>query len=136
MGCKLKSFMNIYLLFLVILDVVLSITCFFFPEAWFNTMHGAPYVDPQGLLRRTGAVWAAFVLIQFIALLRWQKEPYWLAVVAGVRFTEIFSDWVYLGVASNMTWLGTIGLFVSPPANLIFGIFLIIAYLKFHKQPQ
>jgi hypothetical protein len=57
-------------------------------------------------------------------------------VVAGVRFTEIFSDWVYLGVASNMTWLGTIGLFVSPPANLIFGIFLIIAYLKFHKQPQ
>ncbi len=61
MGSKLKSIMNFFLIFLVILDVVLSITCLFFPETWFNKMHGEPYIDPQGLLRRTGAVWAAFL---------------------------------------------------------------------------
>ena len=127
---SLTLFINILLIFLIFLDIILFTLCLFFPKVWFKLFHKDEYVDPQGLLRRTGAVWAAFTLFQFIAYRRWQKEPYWLAVVAGIRFTEIFSDWIYLYFAKNTTWLGRMGLLISPPANLLFGVFLLGSYRK------
>ncbi|HEV2828486.1 MAG TPA: hypothetical protein VGW76_12885 [Pyrinomonadaceae bacterium] len=132
---KLRNFIYVLLVFLVILDVVLSTTCLLFPDKWFMTFHGVPYdnLDVEGLLKRTGAVWVAFTLLQLIALFRWRKAPWWLVLIAGVRLTELFSDWVYIYVAHSMTTLGTIGLFISPPGNLAFGIFLIWAYKKIMK---
>ena len=129
---KLRNFIYVLLVFLVILDVVLSTTCLLFPDQWFMTFHGVPYdnLDVEGLLKRTGAVWVAFTLLQLIAVFRWQKAPWWLVLIAGVRLTELFSDWVYIYVAHSMTTIGTIGLFISPPGNLAFGIFLIWAYKK------
>jgi hypothetical protein len=127
---------GIYLLliFLVIKDVVLSLTTIVFPEAWYRFFHDAPYVDPQGLLRRTGAVWVAFTLLQLIALFRWEKEPWWLVLIAGVRWTELFSDWTYIAVAQGVTSLGGLGLFLAPPANLAFGWFLVWAYLRIMRD--
>ncbi len=125
MSAGLRIGTYILLAGLVLLDIVLSGTCLLFPSLWFRLFHGVPYVDPQGLLRRTGAVWAAFTLLQFIALIRWQKYPHWLVIVAGVRLTEIFSDWTYLYFCSNITWFGRIALFISPPANLLFGVVLL-----------
>jgi len=122
---ELKILTNLLLAGLVLLDIVLSVTCLFFPKAWFRWFHGVPYVDPQALLRRTGAVWAAFTVLQLIALLRWQTSPHWLVLVAGVRLTEIFSDWTYLFLCSNVTWFGRVALFISPPANLAFGWILL-----------
>ena len=95
--CKIT--INLLLVFLVLLDVVLSTLCLFFPETWLRLLHDAPDIDPQGLLRRTGAVWASFTLFHLIALLKWHRQPYWLPLVAGVRLTEVFSDWVYLSMA-------------------------------------
>ena len=106
---------------------------FAIPDYWFETFHGAPYIDPQALLKRTGAVWAAFTLLQLIAFIRWEKAAWWLVLIAGVRFTELFSDWVYIWMASSMTPFGKFGLFIAPPSNLIFGIFLIWAYKKMMK---
>ncbi len=122
--------------FLVLLDLVLSATCIFFPEKWFLIFHDAPYVDPQGLLYRTGAVWVAFTLLQLIAFFRWEKEPWWLVLIAGVRLTELFSDWTYWYVAESMTTLGSIGLFIAPPGNLVFGWFLVWAYLKIRRSER
>lgn len=119
---------NLLLVFLVLLDLVLSAVCLFFPEVWFRLFHGAPYIDPQGLLRRVGAVWAAFTLFQLIALLRWRRQPYWLPLVAGIRLTEVFSDWVYLWAAESITWFGFAGLLAAPPANVLFAWLLIRAY--------
>ena len=127
---RLRTFMYIFLAFLVILDVVLSATCLLYPEKWFQIFHNAPYIDPQGLLKRTGAVWVAFSLLQLIAFFRWEKSPWWLVLIAGVRLTELFSDWTYMYVAQSMTTWGKIGLFIAPPGNLVFGLFLIWAYLK------
>lgn len=134
MTSKFRTFMYVFLFLLVILDVVLSATCLFFPETWFKTFHGAPYIDPQGLLYRTGAVWVAFSLLQLIAFFRWEKAPWWLVLIAGVRLTELFSDWTYMYVAQSMTTMGKIGLFIAPPGNLIFGWFLIWAYLKIERS--
>jgi len=130
MNAGLKARTNLLLAGLVVLDIVLSGTCLFFPDLWFRWFHGAPYVDPQGLLRRTGAVWAAFTLLQLIALIRWQRYPHWLVLVAGVRLTEIFSDWTYLFFCSNITWFGRMPLFISPPANLVFGWILLRTWAR------
>ena len=106
----------------------------FFPDRWFQIFHHAPYVDPQGLLKRTGAVWVAFTLLQLIAFFRWEKAPWWLVLIAGVRLTELFSDWTYILAAQSMTTIGTIGLFIAPPGNLAFGWFFVWAYLKIMRS--
>jgi hypothetical protein len=131
---KLRTFIYVLLVFLVILDIVLSTTCLLFPETWFKTFHGAPYIDPQGLLKRTGAVWVAFTVLQAAAVFKWEKEPWWLVLIAGVRLTELFSDWTYMYVAQSMTTMGRIGLFIAPPGNLVFGWFLIWAYKKIMRD--
>jgi len=129
----LRKFTYVLLAFLVVLDIVLSTTAICFPETWFKVFHAAPYVDPQGLLRRTGALWVAFTLLQFVALIRWEKEPWWLVLIAGVRLTELFSDWTYIYVAESLTPWGKLGLFIAPPGNLAFGLYLTWVYLKIMK---
>lgn len=132
----LRKFMYVFLVFLVVLDIVLSTLALCYPEAWFRIFHGAPYVDPQGLLRRTGALWVAFTLLQLIAVFRWEKEPWWLVLIAGVRLTELFSDWTYIYFADTLTTQGKLGLFIAPPGNLAFGIFLVWAYKKMMDDRQ
>ena len=130
MGDKLKIRTDLILLFLVVLDVVLSAATLLFPSWWFRIFHGTTYIDPQALLKRTGAVWVAFTLMQVLALVRWKKQPHWLVLIAGVRLTEIFSDWTYLFFCSNATLWAWIGLLVSPPANLVFAWILIRTWKK------
>jgi hypothetical protein len=127
---QVRLFVYVLLIYLVLLDAILSTTALFFPETWFKVFHDAPYVDPQGLCRRTGAVWVAFTLLQIIALFRWQKEPWWLVLIAGIRLTELFSDWTYIYVSQSLTAFGFFGLFISPPGNLAIGCFLVWVYLK------
>jgi hypothetical protein len=121
---------NLLLVFLIILDVVLSVLALLLPNTWFRLFHNQPYVDPQGLLRRTGAVWVAFTLLQFIAFMKWQEQPYWLVLIAGVRLTELFSDWTYLYFAQNITKVGRLSLLIAPPANLVMGWFFIQSFLR------
>lgn len=127
---KTRTLVYVILGFLIILDIVLSTTCLFFPEQWYKFFHNAAYIDPQGLLRRTGAVWVAFSLLQIIAFFRWEKAPWWLVLIAGVRLTELFSDWTYIYFAESITTLGKIALFIAPPKNLIFGWFFVWTFLK------
>jgi hypothetical protein len=129
---KLRNFIYVLLGFLVILDLVLSTTCLVFPDKWYMTFHGVHYdnLDVEGLLKRTGALWVAFTLLQLLAFFFWRKSPWWLVLIAGVRLTELFSDWTYMYVAHTMTTIGKMGLFIAPPGNLAFGIFLVWAYKK------
>lgn len=131
---RLKTQVNVLMVFLVILDLFLSTLAIFYSEKWFQIFHNAPYIDPQGLLKRTGALWVAFTLLQFIALIQWKKHPWWLVLIAGVRLTELFSDWTYLYVCQSITTQGWIGLFIAPPGNLAFGIYLIWAYKKIMRD--
>jgi hypothetical protein len=117
---------------LIVLDVVLTIWAFFFPRDWFFVFHGVLAIDPEGLLRRCGATWAAFTLFQTIALFRWRREPHWLAVVAGLRLSEIFTDWTYLAFAGDVTIFARITLFITSPANLFLGLY----FLKSYKQQR
>jgi hypothetical protein len=125
-----RARLNALLIGLIALDVVLSTVALGFPATWTQAMHGLPYDDPAGLLRRAGGVWAAFVVLQAIALARWPRRPCWLALIAGVRFTELFSDWVTLAAARHVTTLGTVALVTAPPANLLFGCMLLATYRR------
>lgn len=119
------SKINALLLFLILLDMTLAFTAYCLPQFWFTLFHGTPYVDPQGLLRRTAGNWLAFALLQILAYLRWKNQPYWLVLVAGVRLSDIFTDWSYLYFAQNLTCFGGFSLFIASPANLYFGWFLL-----------
>lgn len=113
---------------LVVFDVILTSWVFFAPDLWFEVFHGVPYNDPEGFLPRCGANWAAFALFQAVAFLRWRKATYWVAVVAGVRLSDIFTDWTYALFAHDMTPLGYLGLALASPMNMITGWWLLRAY--------
>ena len=118
------------------LVIIIALVAFFFPLLWFKIFHDAPYIDPQGLLPRCGANWLAFALVQTLALLRWEKKPYWLAIVAGVRLSDVFTDWAYLMSCSSITVFGGISLILMSPLNLLFGIYFLTTYKKIAKERQ
>ena len=119
---------NALLGFLVLLDLTLTIWALAFPQLWFTVFHGVIYDDPQGFLRRCGANWAAFLLCQTIALVRWRRDAVWLAVVAGVRLSDIFTDVTYVFVAHDTTMFARLTLAPTSLGNLVFGVFLLRAY--------
>lgn len=123
---------SILLGFLVLLDLFLAGICLLWPDQWGMLMHGMAYDDPAGNVRRMGAVWLAFLLLQGWALVDWRRLPHLLVLVAGVRLTEIFSDWVLWYHADSLTVFGHFGLLIAPPSNLLFGIYLLGAYRHYH----
>lgn len=126
-----RIFINFLLGFLCLLDVFLSFICVFSQGLWWNRLfYQIVPSQPTSLLYRMGAVWFAFVLIQGYAWRHWQKKPYWLTITAGVRLTEMFSDWIYLATTDNLTWFGHFGFVISPPMNVLFAWILINSYLK------
>ena len=108
---------DILLIALIVFDLAVAVGAFLFPQLWYRILHDAEYVDPQGLLRRTGAIWAAFTVLQVLALPRWRTAPYWLALVCGIRLSEMFADWTYLAFADHVTPFGTAALIVTLPAH-------------------
>jgi hypothetical protein len=131
-----KTIINSLLAGLVILDGAYVIVAFFFPEWWFASLHGVAYVDPEGLLPRAGAVWLAFVFVQLLTLTKWQSRSYWLAITAGLRSAELFTEWTYLFFAHDMTIGGKIGLFLSTPANMVVCWFFFQSFLKQSNSPS
>ena len=124
-----KTLVNIFLVALILLDLAYFIVAFFFRDFWFAQIHGTPYDDPQGLLPRAGAVWFSFVVFQSLTLFKWRSRPYWLAITAGLRSAELFTEWTYCYFAHDLTATGKIGLLVSTPANMIICWFFFRTFL-------
>ncbi len=120
--------------FLFLFDVTLVIWAGVFPSLWFAAFHGVPYVDPQGFLRRCAANWAAFALLQGIAFVKWRESPRWLAVVAGVRLSDVFTDWTYLAFSHDLTPFAWFGLGVSSPMNVACGLALLRLHAAFERR--
>ena len=99
------------------------------PDLWFRLLHN---VAPAGLdiafLRRSAGQWAAFALAQGITLSRWRKTPVWLAIVAGVRFSDLFTDISYLLAVPYLTTLGWICLLPPPLLNLAGVLIMLLGY--------
>lgn len=125
---------------LVIFDLGVAAGAFAFPDLWSRVLHGTEYVDPAGLLRRTGSIWIAFTVVQVVALLRWRSHPHWLLMVSGIRLSEMFADWTYLAFADSVTPFGTVALTLTLPINLaicwfLFRNSLVTMRVAGEKQP-
>ena len=114
-------------------DTVIFVLAWAYPDLWFQLFH---HTKPAGLevalLRRSAGQWAAFALAQAIALALWRKKPVWLAVVAGVRFSVLFTDISYILAAPSLTPLGWA--LLSPPAVL--NLVGVVIMLRGYEQAQ
>ncbi len=133
-SAKHRVIVSVFLIAFAVWDAILGGVCAFFPETWFKLTHGVDYVDPQALLRRTGAIWLAFALFHLLAFLKWKTKPYWLVIVGGMRLSEIFADWTYLYFAQAITTGGRIGLLLATPSNIFFSLFFIRSFLLVQRS--
>jgi hypothetical protein len=134
-GRPLKTLIVFYLWVALVEDTVLFLMSWLAPDIWFQTFHG---VAPTGLevafLRRSAGQWAAFALAQAITLWRWRKEPVWLAVAAGVRFSDLFTDFSYVVAVPSLTRLGWIFLLPPPFLNLAGVVIMLRGYKQARRS--
>jgi hypothetical protein len=87
----------------------------------------AALLEDTSLFRSAGQ-WAAFALAQGIVLACWRKRPIWLAIVAGVRFSDLFTDVSYVLAVPSLTTLGWICLLPPPLLNLVGVVIMLRGY--------
>src|ERR1700743_2124265 len=97
LGRRLRILILVYLWGALIEDTLLFVVAWVAPDLWFRVFHHAfPIGFEVAFFRRSAGQWAAFALDQAITLWRWKKQPVWLAVEAGIRFSDLFTDVSYI----------------------------------------
>jgi len=110
-------------------DTLLFLMAWFAPELWFTVFHhSAPVGLEVALLRRSAGQWLAFAVAQAITLRFWRTKPVWLAITAGVRFSDLFTDTSYILAVPSLSRLGWICLLPPPVLNLIVIGLLMLGY--------
>ena len=122
----LKALVLIFIWGALLEDSALFMMSWMAPDIWFQLFHSAsPASLDVAFLRRSAGQWVAFALAQAIALWRWQRQPIWLAIVAGVRFSDLFTDISYILAVPTLTALGWIVL-TPPPFLNLFGVLIML----------
>jgi hypothetical protein len=132
----LKAFILIFLWGALLEDMIIFLMSWLAPDIWFRLFHDAvPASLDVAFLRRSGGQWAAFALAQAIALWRWQKQPVWLAIVAGVRFFDLFTDVSYILAVPSLTTLGWWLLIPPPFLNFVGVVIMLRGYQQARMPP-
>lgn len=123
---------------LVLFDAILVVWAFAFPDLWFDVFHTAAQGSPGAVLflRRCGGNWAAFLLFQSLAWAYWKEHHFWLAIVAGLRFGDIFTDPVYALMSDDPTWLSWVGLPAAGLINLALGWYFLTCFLERQRSAR
>ena len=134
---RLRILILIFLWVATLEDTFLFLMAWFAPDLWFKVFHASV---PAGLevafLRRSAGQWAAFALAQAITLWRWQKQPVWLPIAAGIRFSDLFTDISYILAVPSLTPIGWMLLLPPPLLNLIGVIILLRGYSQIQNSTQ
>jgi hypothetical protein len=126
---RLKTVIVIYLWAALVEDTLLFVMAWFAPDTWFRVFHaGVPAGLETALLRRSAGQWAAFALAQAVTLWHMKKDPVWLAVSAGVRFSDLFTDLSYILAVPSLTTFGWILLMPPPFLNLVGVLIMLRGY--------
>ena len=132
---RLKTVIVIYLWAALVEDAVLFALAWLAPDLWFRAFHASvPAGLENALLRRSAGQWAAFALAQAITLWRWPKDPVWLAVSAGVRFSDLFTDVSYILAVPSLTTVGWV-LLVPPPFLNLLGVVIMLRGYRQARTP-
>src|SRR4051812_16069585 len=117
---RLRTLIVMYLSLATVEDTVLFVLSWIAPDIWFRLFHAGVAAGLEtALLRRSAGQWAAFALAQAITLVRWRKDPVWLAVSAGIRFSDLFTDISYILAVPSLTTIGWIVLTPPPFLNAV-----------------
>jgi hypothetical protein len=129
---RLKTLILIYLWIAFTEDITIFIISWTAPDLWFSLFHhSVPAGLEVALLRRSGGQWFGFALGQAITLWQWKKRPEWLAVAAGIRFSDLFTDHSYLiAAAPSLTLFGKMLFPIFPILNLVG----VVIFLKGYHQ--
>ena len=128
-GHRLRVLILVYLWAALVEDTVLFLMAWLAPDLWFRVFHSTTPVGLEiAFLRRSAGQWAAFSVVQAITLWRWRRNPVWLAVEAGVRFSDLFTDISYVVAAPSLTPLGWILLLPPAALNLIGVVIMLRGY--------
>jgi hypothetical protein len=134
---RLRILILIFLWAATLEDTFLFLMAWFAPDLWFKVFHASV---PAGLeiafLRRSAGQWAAFALAQAITLWRWRKQPVWLPITAGIRFSDLFTDISYILAVPSLTPIGWMLLLPPPLLNLIGVIILLRGYSQIQNSRQ
>jgi hypothetical protein len=126
---RLKTLILLYLWGALLEDITIFAISWIAPQVWFHLFHhstgGALEI---ALLRRSGGQWLAFALGQAITLWQWRRRPEWLAVAAGIRLSDLFTDISYLIAAPSLTRFGQLLFPIFPVLNLVGVIILLKGY--------
>jgi hypothetical protein len=126
---RLKTLILVFLWGALVEDTLLCVMAWLAPDLWFRAFHGAL---PAGLeiafLRRSAGQWAAFALAQALTLWRWKRDPLWLVITAGVRFSDLLTDLSYVLSVPSLTKLGWALLLPPPVLNLVGVVILLRGY--------
>ena len=123
MSTRLAALINIALIIAIVVDLSLVVMVTVAPDLWFDLLHGEAEVPRNVvLLRRAGAHWFAFLVFQVAALTQWRRQPLWLVFIAGLRFSDLFTDATYLAVGDDLTPLAWASLSTPPFLNLGMGL--------------
>jgi hypothetical protein len=130
---RLKFVILLYLWAALVEDTLLFFISWFAPDLWFRVFHHSLPMDLDvAFLRRSGGQWAAFALGQALTLWRWQKNPVWLPIAAGLRFSDLFTDICYVLAVPSLTTVGWLLLLPPPVLNFVG----IVIFLRGYKQMQ
>lgn len=126
---RLRTAILVYLWAALAEDTILFLMAWLAPNLWFRVFHGvAPAGLEIALLRRSAGQWAAFALAQGITLWRWREYPVWLAIAAGIRFSDLFTDISYVLSVHSLTTLGWVFLLPPPLLNLLGVVIMLRGY--------
>ena len=110
----------------LVLDLVISYLAWSDPGQWFWFFHDrAPQGLEIALIRRAAGQWTAFALAQALALIFFRRHPVWLAIMAGIRLSDVFTDLFYMLGAQPLTGHGWLVLAPLPLVNVA-GVFLLL----------
>jgi hypothetical protein len=128
---RLTTLILIYLWGALVEDITIFAISWIAPQVWFHLFHNSTGGALEiALLRRSGGQWLAFALGQALTLWLWRRRPEWLAVAAGIRLSDLFTDLSYLIAAPSLTLFGRMLFPIFPILNLVG----VVIFLKAYQQ--
>jgi len=80
--------------------------------------------------------WLAFFIIQLITFFRWQRESWWLVLVAGCRFGDCLTDITWVVCCDSISVFGLMSYPVAGATNVVLGVVLMRYYQALSRPPE
>jgi hypothetical protein len=120
---------------LAIFDLILGGASVTIPDTVLRLFAPGREGSGSALLRRTGAVWLFFTVVQAWAAVNTGDQRA-LRAVSVLRLQEVGADPLWLASGEDFGWFGKFGLVFAPLFNLVTGLFLAHVASRLSSRSQ